>query len=94
MPNMTREEFFKVAVTGTALTALIPEASLAAWEKQAKDFDFVSVFIFKDGRMYGLGYALTGNKERDKQGIKWLHRFVSSDSKVLFGSPPLEWEIK
>jgi len=94
MGKMTREEFMKVAIAGAALTTLIPRASLEAWQEQAREIDFASVFLFKNGRMYGLGYPLTGDVVRDEQGIRWLNRAMEIEVGGGLWIPPKEWEIK
>ena len=72
--EMTREEFLKRVIIGTAAINLADhQKNLTATEKKIEG-DFVTITGRRNGKMYGLGYELEGNEERDIQGMKWLHR--------------------
>lgn len=74
MGGMTREEFLEKVIVGAAAIALADhQENLTATEEKIKG-DFVTITGRKDGKTFGLGYELEGDKERDLQGIKWLHR--------------------
>ena len=72
--SLTREEFLEKALKGAAAIALIPEDNIAATLEKMKGKDFIVNVLVKDGKIFGLGWKITGSKEVDTKAIRHLHK--------------------